>query len=308
MAVGVESIGDNTFDQCTFTSISFPDGLTAIGCNAIWRNPYLTQVHLPASLVHLPKRMFVSTSRLDALQLPAGLKSIGTSAFEHNTSLGTLLLPDGLESIGYAAFQFAELLLYGPDSVKSIEDDPFDGANVVFYCSADSYAAEYAAAHGITVRSGESIPDMYLASGAEAAAAIAAQVVTDDMTDYQKAEALIDWMLTNVTLDDNVQDSISSKQPLIMREASRWGWSYGYKELLKVAGLTTDIYHTSRGYIEGEAISSSGSITVTYFDGEAVNIIKINDEWYFTHPAFTEHYGKADYFMLNRDRLRQPEI
>lgn len=302
MGDALESVGEYAFDSTTFTSISFPDGLTSIGRNAIWRNPYLTYVHLPASLVDLPDNMFSSTNRLDSLALPAGLKSIGAGAFYGNTSLGALELPEGLESIGSGAFQRAELMLLVPDSVTSIADDAFVNAKVEFYCSADSYAAQYADAHGITIHTDQSIPDSYLSSGAEAAAVIVAQVITDDMTDYQKAEALVDWMLANVVLDDNVQDTISSKQSLIMREASRWGWSYGYKELLKAAGLTTDVYHTSRGYIEGEAISSSGAITITYFDGEAVNMIKIDGEWYFTHPAFTEHFGKADYFMLNRDR------
>lgn len=298
----LETVGDYAFDTTRFTSISFPDGLTSLGRNVIWRNPNLTHVHLPDNLQTLPPYMFNSSARLEKLTLPAGLKTIDTGAFRDSTSLGALVLPDGLETIGFGAFQQAEMHLYIPDSVTTIQQDAFDDAKVIFYCSANSYAAQFAAANDIPVRIGESIPDVYLQNGAQVAASIVSQLITDDMTDYQKAEVLVDWMLDNVTLDDSHADSISSKQALLIREASRWGWSYGYKELLRAAGLTTDIYLTAEGYIEEEAISSSGSITITYFTGEAVNMIKINGEWYFTHPAFTHRFGKADYFMLNRDR------
>lgn len=136
------------------------------------------------------------------------------------------------------------------------------------------------------------------------AAGIVAQVITDDMTDYQKAEALVDWMLSETMLSDMLPDTYSGKMVLTLRKGTRWGWAFAYKALLNAANVTNDIYFNAKGIVEGAGIGNQTSVFVSYFDGDAVNMIQIDGQWYFTHPAFVEHFGKARYFMLNRETYR----
>ncbi len=135
-------------------------------------------------------------------------------------------------------------------------------------------------------------------------AGIVAQVITDDMTDYQKAEALVDWMLSETMLSDMLPDTYSGKMVLVQRKGTRWGWAFAYKALLNAANVTNDIYFNAKGIVEGAGIGNQTSVFVSYFDGDAVNMIQIDGQWYFTHPAFVEHFGKARYFMLNRETYR----
>lgn len=124
------------------------------------------------------------------------------------------------------------------------------------------------------------------------------------MTDYQKAEALVDWMLSETTLSDMLPDTYSGKMVLVQRKGTRWGWAFAYKALLNAANVTNDIYFNAKGIVEGAGIGNQTSVFVSYFDGDAVNMIQIDGQWYFTHPAFVEHFGKARYFMLNRETYR----
>lgn len=124
------------------------------------------------------------------------------------------------------------------------------------------------------------------------------------MTDYQKAEALVDWMLSETKLSDMLPHTYSGKMVLVQRKGTRWGWAFAYKALLNAANVTNDIYFSAKGIVEGEGIGDQSSVFVSYFDGDAVNMIQIDGQWYFTHPAFVEHFGKARYFMLNRETYR----
>lgn len=91
---------------------------------------------------------------------------------------------------------------------------------------------------------------------------------------------------------------------LVQRKGTRWGWAFAYKALLNAANVTNGIYFNAKGIVEGAGIGNQTSVFVSYFDGDAVNMIQIDGQWYFTHPAFVEHFGKARYFMLNRETYR----
>ena len=96
----------------------------------------------------------------------------------------------------------------------------------------------------------------------------------------------------------------SGKMVLVQRKGTRWGWAFAYKALLNAANVTNGIYFNAKGIVEGAGIGNQTSVFVSYFDGDAVNMIQIDGQWYFTHPAFVEHFGKARYFMLNRETYR----
>lgn len=297
----LETVGDYAFASTSVTSMYFPDTVNKIGINPMWQNYAILSVHLPKSLTEIPTGMFAQAARMQTLTIPQGVRSIGAQAFHGNVALAALKLPDGLERIGANAFGNSMLLLEIPASVTDIADDAFSEAVVEFYTPSGSAAHQYALAHQIPVHLDESIPAEYLGTAEQMAAKIVAQVITDDMTDYQKAEALVDWMLSETTLSDMLPHTYSGKMVLTLRKGTRWGWAFAYKALLNEANVTNDIYFNAKGIIEGEGIGDKTSVFVSYFDGDAVNMIQIDGQWYFTHPAFVEHFGKARYFMLNRE-------
>lgn len=297
----LETIGDYAFASTSVTSMYFPDTVNKIGINPMWMNYAILSVHLPKSLTEIPTGMFAQAARMQTLTIPQGVRSIGAQAFHGNVALAALKLPDGLERIGANAFENSMLLLEIPASVTDIAEDAFSEAVVEFYTPSGSAAHQYALAHQIPVHLDESIPAEYLGTADQLAEKIVAQVITDDMTDYQKAEALVDWMLSETTLSDMLPHTYSGKMVLTLRKGSRWGWAFAYKALLNEANVTNDIYFNAKGIIEGEGIGDKSSVFVSYFDGDAVNMIQIDGQWYFTHPAFVEHFGKARYFMLNRE-------
>lgn len=300
----LETVGDYAFASTSVTSMYFPDTVKQIGINPMWMNYAILSVHLPKSLTEIPQGMFAQAARIQTLTIPQGVRSIGTQAFHGNVALAALKLPDGLERIGANAFGNAMLLLEVPASVTDIADDAFSEAVVEFYTPSGSAAHQYALAHQIPVHLDESIPAEYLGTAEQMAAGIVAQVITDDMTDYQKAEALVDWMLSETKLSDMLPHTYSGKMVLTLRKGTRWGWAFAYKALLNAANVTNDIYFNAKGIVEGEGIGDQSSVFVSYFDGDAVNMIQIDGQWYFTHPAFVEHFGKARYFMLNRETYR----
>lgn len=300
----LETVGDYAFASTSVTSMYFPDTVNKIGINPMWQNYAILSVHLPKSLTEIPQGMFAQATRIQTLTIPQGVRSIGTQAFHGNVALAALKLPDGLERIGANAFGNAMLLLEIPASVTEIADDAFSEAVVEFYTPSGSAAHQYALAHQIPVHLDESIPAEYLGTADQLAAKIVAQVITDDMTDYQKAEALVDWMLSETKLSDMLPHTYSGKMVLVQRKGTRWGWAFAYKALLNAANVTNGIYFNAKGIIEGVDIGDQSSVFVSYFDGDAVNMIQIDGQWYFTHPAFVEHFGKARYFMLNRETYR----
>lgn len=300
----LETVGDYAFASTSVTSMYFPDTVNKIGINPMWQNYAILSVHLPKSLTEIPTGMFAQAARMQTLTIPQGVRSIGAQAFHGNVALAALKLPDGLERIGANAFGNSVLLLEIPASVTDIAEDAFSEAVVEFYTPSGSAAHQYALAHQIPVHLDESIPAEYLGTADQLAEKIVAQVITDDMTDYQKAEALVDWMLSETTLSDMLPHTYSGKMVLTLRKGSRWGWAFAYKALLNAANVTNGIYFNAKGIIEGVGIGDQSSVFVSYFDGDAVNMIQIDGQWYFTHPAFVEHFGKARYFMLNRETYR----
>ncbi len=88
---------------------------------------------------------------LKTIVLPKSLKTIGNYAFEDCKGLEMIELPDGLVSVGECAFINCSSLsaVVIPDSVESIAFDSFYYCNdPVIYCTAGSYAEQYAINNG----------------------------------------------------------------------------------------------------------------------------------------------------------------
>lgn len=108
------SLGDTSFGNCGFTSITFEDGATR--------------------LTEIPQRAFYGTDQFTSLTLPQGIKSIGDDAFSPGYRAGevrltTLVLNNDLERIGDSAFyrQTNLLSVTIPASVTEIDRYAFQG-------------------------------------------------------------------------------------------------------------------------------------------------------------------------------------
>ncbi len=102
---GTKSIADASFYGCTgLTSVSLPDGLTAIGHQAFQNCGSLTSVTLPNSVTTLGASAFASCDDLAEFHLSDQLTTIGEQALSGCASLAYLALPSSVTSIGSQAF------------------------------------------------------------------------------------------------------------------------------------------------------------------------------------------------------------
>ena len=123
----VREIGEEAFRDCDLTTVTLPDGLTAIGDRAFYGCSSLTTVTLPDGLTTIGDEAFYGCESLTTVTLPEGLTSIGDSAFIGCDSLTTVTLPEGLTSIGDSAFSgcFSLTSIILPDSLTNVGINPF---------------------------------------------------------------------------------------------------------------------------------------------------------------------------------------
>ena len=102
----------------------------------------------------------------------------------------------------------------------------------------------------------------------EAGNAIIAEVIKEDMTEYDKILAIHDWMCTNITYkaaeDSSDQDIYGA---LVNKQALCAGYAEGFKYLLEKVGINSKV-------ISGEAIDKDGkrishAWNIVYVDGRA---------------------------------------
>ena len=155
MEEGVETIGSNTFRNCTaLKSIKMPATVTSIGTDAFY-GVIATSVGPVGSEADyefawsdsIPNYAFYNLRKLTAVTLPDTLTSIGSYAFDYASALETITIPDGVASLGDYAFRNCTALkeIYIPGSVVSIGNSAFRFCsaleNVYYSGTEDQYAA-----------------------------------------------------------------------------------------------------------------------------------------------------------------------
>ena len=133
-------------DMPAHTSVTIQEGTTTISPNLFRRQPNLSGVTLPDSLMYIGNSAFEDTS-ITAIELPSTLASIGSRAFSgsnltsvtlpaeiteirHDTFAGTQLtqvnIPSGVSAIGSSAFRDTPLThVTLPDTLTSIGNSAF---------------------------------------------------------------------------------------------------------------------------------------------------------------------------------------
>ncbi len=122
---GVTSVPEWGFDHCSsLQSVTFHNGLIAIGYCAFQGCPNLTSITFPESLNTLGGYCFSTCTALESVALPNNVTSIEKSAFANCYNLQSVSLPDGLTTLGYGAFYSCSNLqsIDIPGSVNTIED------------------------------------------------------------------------------------------------------------------------------------------------------------------------------------------
>lgn len=92
------------------TSYTVPQGVTAIGSDAFYKNDVLTSVTLPEGLAFIEAEAFGWCSALTNVNLPSTLAAIRTNGFAACTALTSLTIPDSVTTIEECAFEYCESL------------------------------------------------------------------------------------------------------------------------------------------------------------------------------------------------------
>lgn len=88
----------------TATSLSIPQGTTAIGDFAFWHYYQLLSILIPSGVTSIGQAAFHQCSSLTSLTIPNGVTSIGQTAFYLCNNLANLTIPSSITSIGMFAF------------------------------------------------------------------------------------------------------------------------------------------------------------------------------------------------------------
>ncbi len=84
------SIGGQAFDNCSFISLSIPNGVTSIGVGAFSDCTSLTSVTIPNSVTSIGSGAFSDCTSLESVTIPNSVTYMGDSAFYNCTSLNEI--------------------------------------------------------------------------------------------------------------------------------------------------------------------------------------------------------------------------
>ena len=123
----VTTIGNSAFEGCSSTSaMVIPDNVMTIGENAFSGSRF-SSITLPEGLTAISKHMMSLCYNLTEIEIPSEVTSIGYYAFYADKALTSVDIPSKVESIAEGAFSYCDNLerITIPASVTSIEKNAF---------------------------------------------------------------------------------------------------------------------------------------------------------------------------------------
>jgi len=156
----VNHIGAEAFSDCEMlTDINYPLSWKSVstwnggqifkGCSA------LTSITVPEGVTAIPAHAFDGADHLRTIHLPSTLETMGNNAFARCTNLRYASLPEGMQYVGDSCFRDCNRLrlLYLPDTITDYGSDVFAGCNVLTVeCKEYSFATIYCIDNGIPVQ------------------------------------------------------------------------------------------------------------------------------------------------------------
>jgi len=117
--------------RSSLISVTFDEGITAIGSYAFYDADALAQVGIPASVTTIGTYAFYGCSALEKISLPSTLSTLGASAFHGCAALQAIAIPSGLTEIPSSCFQGCTSLtkLTIPDNITVVGEQAFYGCS-----------------------------------------------------------------------------------------------------------------------------------------------------------------------------------
>lgn len=128
----VKTIAVSGFEDCyEITSITIPDGITAIGAMAFDDCTSLQSITIPNSVNEIGKEAFKGCKALASITIPNSVDTIHSATFEECEALTKVELGNSLTTIEANAFESCSALssITIPATIKSIGESAFE------YCS-----------------------------------------------------------------------------------------------------------------------------------------------------------------------------
>ena len=101
----VVEIAGWTINYCDeITSITIPEGVTALGDHAIYQCDKVTEIKLPSTLRRLEESSLKDLDSLAKLTFPEGLEHIGSDLITYNMLINSINIPSTVKTIDFVAF------------------------------------------------------------------------------------------------------------------------------------------------------------------------------------------------------------
>lgn len=279
---GVTAIESEAFAHCEqLKSVSFPSTLRSIGDYAFFGCDALETVAIPEGVTDIGKEAFYSF-KLKSLSIPGSVTAFGKPVF--NGSVGTLRLAEGLRSIDGAFHCNVTDSVSLPDSLVYFGQE---GLNVT---GIGTEQERYAFYHACLDKGWTNPAECIDPPSSERAAALAAEITRGIPSDYEKAQAINNWVASNIRYDDDYfyrrKDTVTTAVDEVLD--SRLTICDGYARLtcalLRSAGIPAN-------YVTGLAYGSSRDVLgARSWDLHAWNEAFIDGRWIVIDPTFNSSF------------------
>lgn len=317
----VTEIGDWAFNKCTnIQSIIIPNGVNKIGYYAFSDCSSLTSIKIPDSVTYIDAGAFCLCRNLTDIKIPSNVTFIGTYAFEDCSSLTEITIPDSVTDLGYGVFDNSGITSFTfPENLASCEGSYLfknctSLTKVVFPTSGETvktfrnWAAGYfgacfegcsslkevvnipCAAYAKRLADNQALigwlnPGECITLRNERFVKLANEITAGLDSDYQKAEAIVHWVHTNIEYDFNAP---SNEAERVLE--NRRGVCEGFARLTEALLDAADI----------PSICVMGRIEQK---NHMWNYIFADDRWIWADPTAGMEYFDASIFYLSADRI-----
>lgn len=184
----------DAFYKYAGTSVTLPEGLTAVGNYAFQECSALTEVVFPETVRSFGKNVFYDSTALKYVTLPKEVDSFGAQMFRGCTSLVSVVIPEGVTSLGGYTFHSNESLVSVtlPSTLTELGNHEFD------YCSS---------LVSVTLPASLETFGDYLFEGCSSLEEVTFLSLTDDSLSFRSSNAPFNEGLTSlkkITLGDGV--------------------------------------------------------------------------------------------------------
>ncbi|MBQ2954485.1 MAG: leucine-rich repeat protein [Clostridia bacterium] len=247
----VSSIGRYAFAYSTISSINL-ENVKDFGDSVFLRSS-IESVVFPAQVNSINHSMFQECTQLRNVTLPENITEIPRRMFYSCTALESITLPESVTYLGWTSFaETTSLTSINLDNITETHNSVFTGSKLL----------------------------------SDAAAKVAAQVVTADMSDFEKAKALHDWVVNNTTYYRIVA---GPEGTFFMDGGSCMSYTQAYGLLLDQVG------------IENLYIEAPDEMAHIW------NLIKLDGEWYHVDCTWDDGGDilTYEYFCLSDELMKQ---